>query len=229
MSAEKPHWRPWIRYLYKDLLRGGNEPKPDEINHWIGILQSRSNSSGEEVAIRSVAGDIVYSEEHCKIIVKDAYSYYLSRIPKNNEEWGWINALKNKEPVENIIAGICDSIEYKQNNPVPINFIYSLYYKLLKRQLPPRDEEVQGWVNQINSGRAIKSIVKDFLWSKEYCDILLAEYWDKFMRAKNPPIDLGPGIPVILKTTAHKRTHLQILMVEFVKHALYLRVVSALP
>ena len=75
----------------------------------------------------SVADGFLHSPEYCTNTANSFYKQFLNRQSEPGGLNGWANALMSGTSMQEVITGFCDSIEYKQKNPIPNEFVRSLY------------------------------------------------------------------------------------------------------
>ena len=75
-----------------------------------------------------------------------------------------------------MIVGFCDSAEYKKN-PVPNEFVRSLYNKLLGRE--PEPGAIEG--NAIHSGKSNSEVIIALLRSEEYSRRIVGSYYQAYL------------------------------------------------
>jgi hypothetical protein len=151
--------RQWIHALYADLL--GRVPDAGGLAFWIGRLNAGQG-------LRFVADGFLQSQEYCTNIITGLYHQLLSRTPDAGGLASWVNMMQNGTALQEIILGFCDSAEYQNNNPVPEQFVESLYGRLLGRASDPGGK--QSWIDELQAGRGTAHVINGFLTSQEYCD-----------------------------------------------------------
>lgn len=164
----------WIKFLYINLLI--RIPSQTEINYWANYM-----NQGASYAL--VADDFLYSLEYCKDTVTSLYSKLLDRTPDPGGLSNWINFLQQqRRSIQDAIVGFCDSPEYKQEHPVPTQFVESLYNKLLVSD----PAGLKGWVDSLNSGKnTTAEVIIGFLRSEEYALQRATECYAKYL-GRNP-------------------------------------------
>jgi Domain of unknown function (DUF4214) len=151
-------YREWLYALYADLL--GRAPDPGGLAYWIGQLTSGAS-------LQLVANGFLDSPEYCTRIITGLYQQLLSRAPDSGGLAGWVSTMEKGTALQQIISGFCGSVEYQKDNPVPAQFVESLYQRLLGRLSDPGGK--QGWINALQAGRGTAYVINGFLTSQEYC------------------------------------------------------------
>ena len=152
-------FRSWVYSLYADLL--GRAPDAGGLDFWIGQLDAGQS-------LQSVANGFLQSQEYGTNIITGLYQQLLSRAPDPAGLAGWVNTMEGGTALQQIILGFCDSAEYQGNNPLPAEFVESLYQRLLARASDPAGK--QGWIDALNAGRGAPDVINGFLGSQEYCN-----------------------------------------------------------
>jgi hypothetical protein len=166
----------WIKGLYFDLL--GRAPEPAGLDGW---ASQRKNN----VSLNSVANGFLQSPEYSGDIAGGLYQKLLDRAPDPAGLLGWTQDLQNGVSLQQVILGYCDSAEYKANNPVPDQFVESLYTRLLGRASDPAGK--QGWVAALTEGKTTGFVINGFLTSQEYCADRVTELYQSLLgRAPDP-------------------------------------------
>ncbi len=98
----------WIQSLYIDVLH--REAAPAEVQAWLPSIAR----DGREV----VARGFLYSTEKLETDVDGYYQWLLRRPLDDVGRAGWVRAIQGGHRVEEIIAGIIASPEYRTNVPV---------------------------------------------------------------------------------------------------------------
>ena len=169
--------RPWVRFLYVDLLN--REPEKAGFDYWLTQVN-------RGVSPELIADAFVHSREYCTIITNFLYLYFLGREAEPAGLDYWRDVLMGGKSLQDVILGFCDSPEYKSTNPPNDGFVESLYNKLLGRHSDP--EGFKFWVNVLKSGQKTTSdVIHDFLISQEYSVLRAEEFYNKFLGRKSDP------------------------------------------
>ncbi len=151
-------YKEWLFALYADLL--GRAPDNGGLAYWSGQLCSGVSS-------QAVVNGFLDSPEYCTNILTGFYHQFLGRAPDAAGLAGWVAALEKGTAIQQIILGFCNSQEYTTNNPIPAQFVESLYQRLLGRASDPAGKA--SWVGALQAGRGTAYVINGFLDSQEYC------------------------------------------------------------
>jgi RNA polymerase sigma factor (sigma-70 family) len=152
-----PAWQ-WIRGLYVDLV--GRRPGPRELDRFAAAARRGA-------AHRDIARDLLASDAYCRAQIAALYRTLLDRDGDAADLAAWTDRLRSGTTLQDIIAGFCDSFEYKSNHPVDAPFIESLYQRLLLRASDPDGKA--GHVAALQHRASTLSVIRSFLCSAEYC------------------------------------------------------------
>jgi len=158
----------WIKCLYIDLLH--RTPAQTEVNGWFTTLMKNANQD-------SVADGFLHSAEFCTITANSFYKQFLNRQGEPGGLNGWTNVLVKGTSMQDVIVGFCDSAEYKQQHPIPNEFVRSLYNNLLGREPEPGAVEN----NPIHSGKSTSEVIRAFLLSEEYARRVCEGYYQAYL------------------------------------------------
>lgn len=147
----------YVGYLYNNLLN--RTPDASGLAYWVGQLDSGVPRS-------TVAYDIEHSAEYDGDQVKALYLEYLHRPADPAGLAAWTGMLLGGGTIEQVTSGILASPEYAAlQGGSDSDFVASLYQGVLGRT--GSANEVQGWVNALNSGESRSQVAMGFLKSTE--------------------------------------------------------------
>jgi hypothetical protein len=190
-------YQEWLYALYADLL--GRAPDPGGLAYWIGQL-----TSGQ--SLQTVANGFLDSQEYCTKIVTGFYQQFLNRAPDAGGLAGWVSTLEKGTALQQIILGFCNSAEYLNNNPVPAQFVESLYERLLGRASDPAGK--QGWVSALQAGRGTAYVINGFLDSPEYCTDRVTNLYLTLLGRQPDAAGLAGWVSTMEKGTAFQQIQL---------------------
>jgi len=157
VSATTPT-RQWIRALHVDLV--GRHPDPRQLARW--MTAARRGASH-----RQIAGEVLRSDEYCRGQVAALHRALLDRDVDPAGLEAWTTALTAGLALQDVIAGMCDSFEYKTLYPATAAFIESLYQRLLSRDSDPDSKAI--WLTALDQRTSTLAVIRGFLSSAEYC------------------------------------------------------------
>src|SRR5262249_6104302 len=147
----------WIQSLHVDLV--GRLPDPQALAHWLTAACGASH--------REIASELVRSEAYCRAQIEALYRTLLDRDGDAEGLAAWTRSARAGIALQDIIAGFCDSCEYKANHPGAPAFVESLYQRLLNRASDPDGKTA--WLTALDHRASTLSVVRGMLCSTEYC------------------------------------------------------------
>jgi hypothetical protein len=187
----------WLYALYGDLLLRAADP--GGLAYWTNQLTSGTS-------FQSVANGFLDSPEYCTRIVTGFYQQFLDRGPDTGGLAGWVSTLEKGTSIQQVILGFCNSAEYLQKNPVPDQFVESLYERLLGRASDPAGKA--GWVSALQAGRGTTYVIDGFLTSTEYCEKRVTELYNTLLGRQPDPGGLAGWVASMSKGTAFQQIQL---------------------
>ncbi len=166
----------WISALYADLL--GRDPDKAGLDSWVAARLAGAS-------LESVVTGFLNSSEYCGNLATSFYATFLGRAPDPGGLQSWASQLAAGTARQDVQLGFLDSAEYKGANPVPDQFVESLYQRLLGRASDPTGK--QGWIDALAAGAATADIIRGFLFSQEYCTQRVSDLYESLLgRAPEP-------------------------------------------
>jgi hypothetical protein len=174
----------WIKALYNDML--DRNPESGSIDRW--VLQRLAGSS-----LDNIIDGFLNSKEYCSNVVTGLYKELFGRIPDANGLEDWTALLSAQTALQQIVVGLCDSNEYRNKNPLPDQFVESLYKHLLGRVSDSKGKA--GWVSGLNSGQMTSTtVINGFLRSEEYCTKRICELYQRLLKRQPDSIGLADWV-----------------------------------
>ena len=100
--------RQWILALHVDLV--GRPPNPQRLARWMTTLRRGASH-------REIASELLRSDDYCRAQASALYRSLLERDADREGLEAWTTALAAGLALQDVIAGLCDSFEYKNNHP----------------------------------------------------------------------------------------------------------------
>jgi RNA polymerase sigma-70 factor (ECF subfamily) len=196
----------WIQSLHVDLV--GRLPDPQSLAHW--LTAARRGASHREIA-----SELVRSENYCRAQIEALYHTLLDREGDSDGLAAWTSSARDGLALQDIIAGFCDSCEYKANHPGAPAFVESLYQRLLNRASDPDGKDA--WLTALDHRASTLSVIRGMLCSTEYCAQRATELHERLLGRDAEDNELSDRILELMHGTA-----LQQLVVGFVTSAEYI-------
>lgn len=196
----------WMQALHLDLV--GRLPDPQNLAHW---LTSARRGAGH----REIAGELVRSDDYCRVQIAAVYRALLDRDDAPDERAAWTRSLGAGIALQDVIAGLCDGGEYKANHPVADAFVESLFQRLLHRA-SDRDGKA-GWIAALDGRASTASVIRGVLCSTEYCAQRATELHERLLGRAPGEAELAEHVLALMHGAA-----LQQLAVALVTSAEYI-------
>jgi RNA polymerase sigma factor (sigma-70 family) len=196
----------WVHTLHVDLV--GQLPDPQALAHWLTAAQDGASH-------REIAGELVRSEDYCRAQIEALYRTLLDRDGDPEGVAAWTSSARAGIALQDIIAGFCDSCEYKANHPGAAAFVESLYERLLSRASDPDGKAA--WLAALDNRASTLSVIRGMLCSTEYCAQRATELHERLLGRDAEETELSDHILELMHGTT-----LQQLVVGFVTSAEYI-------
>lgn len=183
---------------------GRNAPRPDDIagvreryreHIWVAslyrdVLERRFDDEGLDGHVRDLlkgdsssylqARSFCYSPEYSTMLASRLYHLLHNRAPDEEGLNMWADKLTNGMSYRDVVAGFVESEEYLNNNPVPEQFIDSLYRRLFGR--PVDAGGLEHYTSQMQGGTSPADVARDLMASDEYGTKIIHEYFRRILR-----------------------------------------------
>lgn len=196
----------WIQALHLDLV--GGLPDPRMLAH---ALDAARSGAGH----RELAGELVRSDDYCRAQIAALYRTLLDRDADPEGLAAWTRSLRVGISLQDVIAGFCDSGEYRANHPSAPAFVESLYHRLLSRASDPDGKAA--WLTALDHRASELSVIRGVLTSPEYCAQRATELHERLLGRAASEAELSHRILELMHGTA-----LQQVVIGFVTSAEYI-------
>ena len=179
----------WIQTLHVDLV--GRLPDRRAVVRRIAGRRGASH--------REIARDLLQSEEYCRAQISALYRSLLDRDGDPDSVAAWTRALQSGIALQDVIASICDSAEYKSNHPDGPAFVDSLYRRLLRRGPDPEGRTAA--LAALQQRSSTLAVIRGFLTSSEYCCQQVTELYVGLLRREPEPAALSEQTLAVMQGT----------------------------
>jgi RNA polymerase sigma-70 factor (ECF subfamily) len=181
--------RPWICALHADLL--GRSPDPQELARWLAAHRGTSH--------REIASAVLRSDEYCRAQIAELYRSLLDREADPAGLEAWTQSLSSGTALQDVVAGFCDTFEYKANQTTSA-FIESLYQRLLNRA--PDADGKAARLAALRNRSSTFAVIRGFLCSSEYCTQRVTEVHRQLLGRDPERAELPERVLALMQGTA---------------------------
>jgi RNA polymerase sigma-70 factor (ECF subfamily) len=207
-STAVPTWQ-WIRRLHVDLI--GGTPDRRELRRWVTAARRGATH-------RDIARDLLASDAYCRAQIATLYRTLLDREGDVEGLAGWTELLAAGTTLQEIIAGFCDSFEYKSNHPVDAPFVESLYQRLLLRASDPESKAAR--MLALRHRASTLSVIRSFLCSTEYCTQRVTEIYLRLLGREPARGELPERVMALMQGAPLQQLVLELATsAEYIAHA----------
>jgi hypothetical protein len=166
----------WVNGVYETLL---NRPADSTgLLNWVILVHNGTPRP-------QVVSAIWNSAEHRTLEVDQFYQTFFNRAADSVGQAYWVNALLSGMSESQVAAAFVTSGEYAATHPTNLTYVMGLYADILGRSAP--NQEVTGWLQQLNQGASRAAIAMAFLTSSEsYQRIVSNDYLSYLSRSVDP-------------------------------------------
>jgi RNA polymerase sigma factor (sigma-70 family) len=176
IAAVEPRW---LRALYGDLV--GQTPDRRALAPWLAAARRGASH-------REIASELLRSEDYCRAQIAGLFRSLLDRAGDDAGLAAWTESLMAGVALQDVIAGFCDSFEYKTLHPSASEFVESLYGRLLDRASDPAGKAAR--LAALRNRSSSLSVIRGVLCSAEYCTQRAMELHTRLLGREPDPSEL---------------------------------------
>jgi Domain of unknown function (DUF4214) len=173
----------WIKALIPDLLQ--RPVQQNDIDRYTTLMK-------EGWSFDRVADDLLYNKAFAEKQVPSYYRNFLGREPREDELSYWTDRLVNRAPLQELALALCNSDEFKTQNPLVDAWVRALFLKLLHQE--PNAVAFAFVKNMLQFNPDTQHAIRTILTSEMYCIKEARECYIKYLRRRED--DIRPEEPV---------------------------------
>jgi hypothetical protein len=176
----------WVNGVYETLLQRAADPTG--LINWVTMLHNGTPRTQVVTAIWS-------SPEHRAIEVDQFYETFLNRAADAGGQALWVNALLSGMSESQVAAAFVTSGEYAATHSTSQSYVLGLYANILGRSAT--NQEVTGWVQQLQQGMSRAAVAAAFLNSTESLQHIIANDYVSYLNRSVDPAGLQSWLAAI--------------------------------